>query len=261
MSKRWLRVALLCSLVLSTNSARAFSDPAYFAQAPLAAGGGGRYFTGSPGDGYTCKVCHDGGPETKLDIAGLPLGGYGRGVRYEIVVNWPADVTKFALAMEFSDAHGKAAGTVRLPPQEEIQAPEFCEPASDMIPAASLHEASDGRQVISLPDCGAKRVRLLWTAPAQDVGQVWFSGSAVTSNGEGDVYHDGVTDFGHVLSSDAVASVMTTSCSASAAHSHPHGPFGAGALAVSLLALARVQRRRREAAALAAAREVMKQQR
>jgi uncharacterized protein (TIGR03382 family) len=247
MIKRWLPFALLCPLGLSTTSVHAFSDPEYFAQAVLAAGGGGRYFTGSPADGYTCKVCHAGGPETKLDVVGLPLAGYKPGLRYEVVVNWPGDVTKFALAMEFTDAHGKVAGAVRLPPQGELQPPEFCEPASDMVPAASIHETSDGRQLINLPDCGAKRVRLLWTAPAQDVGQLWFSGSAVTSDGAGDVYHDGVTDFGHELSSDAVVSMTTTSCSASAAHRHRHELGGAGALAVSLLALALVRRRRREA--------------
>jgi hypothetical protein len=193
--------------------ASAFSDPVNFGLAPLASGGGGRYFTGSPADGYTCKVCHAGGPEPQLTVLGLPLSGYRPNERYEITVSWPDEVHKFGAALELTDLRGQPAGTLQLPSEGEIQAPEFCEPATDGILAAALTRTASGRQVINLPDCGAKRIRFLWTAPARDVGPVWFAGSSVWSDGESDPDHDGVTDFGRVLSSPSVASSTTANCS------------------------------------------------
>ena len=210
-------LTLLGTVSLSALPVQAFSDPASFGLAPLAAGGGGRYFTGSPADGYTCKVCHSGGAEPKLSVLGLPLSGYRPSARYEVSVTWPAEVEKFAAALELTDSQGAVAGTLQLPPDDEIQLVEFCEPASDAVPAASLIETSTGRQVINLPDCGAKRIRMLWTAPSRDIGQVWFAGSSVWSDGESDPDHDGVTDFGRVLASPSQASTSTsttTSCSA-----------------------------------------------
>jgi hypothetical protein len=197
---------------------RAFSDPGNFALPAQQAGGGGRYFTGSPADGYTCKACHEGGQEPQLLITGLPPEGYVPGHAYEIVVAWPIYVDKFSAAVELSDMHGRPAGSLRLPPLNEMQAPEFCEPASDQVPAASLNDAGNGRQVITIPDCGAMRLRFLWTAPPGDVGQVWFAGSAVASNGKGDTQGDGVSDFGRALAfaggGTAMAGSATTGCSA-----------------------------------------------
>ena len=48
-------VTVLALLMLDVGSAHAFSDPVSFNLTPIAAGGGGRYFTGSPSDGYTCR--------------------------------------------------------------------------------------------------------------------------------------------------------------------------------------------------------------
>jgi hypothetical protein len=242
----WL--TLLGLLITPSSTAHAFSDPAYFGQATVAAGGGGRYFTGSPADGYTCKVCHEGGPETKLRIVGLPLAGYHTAERYEIVITWPNAAKKFALAMELTDEQGKPAGTVRLPPSDEITAEEFCEPASDMVSAAMISAASQERQVINLPDCGAKRLRLLWTAPTTDVGPVLLAGSAVTSDGEGDTHHDGVTDFGRVISSHAVASLTTAngSCAVRGPRVNGSGPSQWQLLAMSAglwLGMLRLRRR------------------
>jgi len=205
--------ALSLTLTALPNAASAFSDPVNFGLAPLASGGGGRYFTGSPADGYTCKVCHTGGPEPQLSVLGLPLLGYRPNERYEVSVSWSDEVDKLSAALELTDMQGRPAGTLQLPPEGEIQAPEFCEPATDGILAATITVSGSGRQVINLPDCGAKRIRFLWTAPARDVGPVWFAGSSVWSDGESDPDHDGVTDFGRVLSSPSVASNTTAHCS------------------------------------------------
>jgi hypothetical protein len=213
-------IGLVCVLGLCAPArrVRAFSDPGNFALPPQQAGGGGRFFTGSPVDGYTCKACHAGGEEPQLLVTGLPPEGYVPGHAYEIVVAWPIYVDKFSAAVELSDMHGRPAGSLRLPPLNEMQAPEFCEPASDQVPAASLNDAGNGRQVITIPDCGAMRLRFLWTAPPGDVGQVWFAGSAVASNGKGDTQGDGVSDFGRALAfaggGTAMAGSATTGCSA-----------------------------------------------
>jgi hypothetical protein len=210
---RWLVSFGVCSVLAQAGAAHAFSDPASFQLSPVAAGGGGRFFTGSPADGYTCKVCHEGADAPSATVLGLPLSGYRPGVSYELTVQWPEQQKKIALALELTDSRGRSAGSVRLPPQNEIEAPEFCDPESDQILAAQLSELPDTRQIISVPDCGSKRVRFLWIAPETDVGPVWFAGSMVTSDGEGDPFHDGVTDFGRIIHSPAIASNTTAQCS------------------------------------------------
>lgn len=207
-----LGFAASCAALLCASSARAYSDPASFNLSPIAAGGGGRYFTGSPADGYTCKVCHEGGAEPKVDVRGLPLAGYRPGTSYEVTISWPGQLDKIALALELTDIHGAAAGSLQLPEPPEIAAPELCEPASDGLLAAQLSKLANGRQIINVPDCGSKRVRFLWSAPKTDLGQVWFAGSMIASDGESDPHHDGVTDFGRVLGSPAVASETTAQC-------------------------------------------------
>jgi hypothetical protein len=210
----WLVLALLCAVALvPTRTAHAFSDPFSFNLTPIVAGGGGRFFTGSPADSYTCKTCHSGGTSPKVSVLGLPLSGYRPGGRYEISIRWPAQFTKMSLAVELTDAQGKVAGELLLPPPEETLDDEFCEPASEKILAAQLAETEEGRQIINVPDCGSKSVRFLWTAPSTNVGQVWFAGSSVLSDGESDPFHDGVTDFGRIIGKPAVASETTGECS------------------------------------------------
>src|ERR1700712_2747661 len=194
--KRWqLLAAVSCGLCSPAASASAFSDTFSYNLSPVVAGGGGRFFTGSPADSYTCKACHSGGSAPKAKIDGLPLAGYRPGARYEIMVSWPGPTSKISRGLELTDAQGNAAGSLGLPPMQEVQGAEFCEPATDKLLAAQLNELPSGRQIINVPDCGSKRVRFLWTAPASDIGQVWFAGSMVSSDGETDPYHDGVTDF------------------------------------------------------------------
>ena len=239
----WIGGVFGVSLVLGSGSALAFSDPPTFDKPPLAAGGGGRHFTGSPADGYTCKVCHSGGVEPQLTITGLPIAGYRPGARYEVVVSWRSEFDHMSLALELTDAKGKRAGEVQLPPEAEILPPEFCEPAADGVLATVLTQ-TDERQVLNLPECGAKRVRFLWTAPKTDAGSVWFSGSAVSSDGESDTAHDGVTDFGRIIDSPAIASSTTGQCSVGPRGPHAgHSHLGSWLLAV----LAGVAWRRRSA--------------
>ena len=230
-------IAVLALLMFDAGSAHAFSDPFNFNLTPIVAGGGGRYFTGSPSDGYTCKTCHVGGQAPKVSVLGLPLSGYKPGGRYEVSIRWPAEQTKISLALELTDEKGKAAGTLRLPPPEETQAGEFCEPASEQVLAAQLSDMTEGREIINLPECGSKSLRFLWTAPMADVGPIWFSGSMVQSDGETDPYHDGVTDFGRIIGSPAVASKTNGECSVTrvGAHSSSMGAVALLCLCCGLL--------------------------
>jgi hypothetical protein len=241
----WLLLGLLCLPVLQAGEAHAFSDPVGFNLSPIVAGGGGRYFTGAPSDSYTCKTCHSGGPSPKASVLGLPLSGYRPGGRYEVSIRWPAQFTKISLAVELTDAQGKAAGSLLLPPAEETQPEEYCEPASERILAAQLSDMIPGRQIINVPDCGSKRTRFLWTAPSTDVGQVWFAGSMVLSDGEGDPYHDGVTDFGRVIGSPATISETTGECGVTRVAAHAACRPGSGVFVCFFVLAARRRSRRR----------------
>jgi hypothetical protein len=210
---------IACAAFVAPNAALAYSARASFSAPAMLAGGGGRYFTGSPADGYTCKACHTGGADPTLDVVGIPFGGYRPNARYEMRVQWPDEIEKFSAALEITDLKGRRAGTLQLPPDEELEDEEYCGANSGGgVAAASLSAAPDDRQVINLPDCGAKRLRFLWRAPTFDIGPVWFAGSAVVSDGQADVLGDGVADFGHIIGSissqGANASSTTGSCSA-----------------------------------------------
>jgi hypothetical protein len=89
-------IALVCSF--APAAARAYSSPdAYFDRASQG-GGGGRWFTGSPADGFGCNVCHTNTPQGRdfpLYVAGLPTGGYALASRQEIVLSWPEFATRW----------------------------------------------------------------------------------------------------------------------------------------------------------------------
>lgn len=235
------RLALLtivCVLLTRHSTAFAFTAVEYFGWTPARAGGDGRYFTGSAADGYTCKVCHAGGPEPELHVLGLPLAGYQPDTHYEFIVDWPDSLEHLSAMVEVTDMNGARAGMLRVPPPEELRDSEYCRPPVDgdsqPSPAANLvlvpvkgasadHCAGDAlpddcRQVVDVPDCGAGRLRFLWTAPSADVGPVWFAGSAVASDHQGDAEGDGVSDFGHVIASQsstkAAAFSVQGNCSA-----------------------------------------------
>jgi hypothetical protein len=243
------RVAYVLALAaLGPSMAHAYSDPATFADMVDVGGGGGRFFTGSPRDGYTCKVCHGGGHDPQLLILGLPVGGYRPAVSYEVTVTWPRESENLGLEAEFTDGSGKTAGSLRVPPQAELLPPELCLPVTAGVAAAMLSKAG-ARTVVSVPDCGARRLRMLWTAPAQDVGAVWFTGSVVTSDAQGDVKGDGVTDFTRLLPSpsspDALASSISAGCRVASLRHAPVSDALCSASAGACFGLLLLYRRRR----------------
>ncbi len=234
--------------VLAPTSASAFSDPLTFGKPTMPktmddppGGGGGRYFTGSPADGYTCKVCHRGGAAPPLRILGLPLSGYVPGTSYEVTVDWPDSLQHISLELEITDEAGIGAGTVRTPPDKELQPSELC--MGTTIGAGTVLPILN-RTIMQMPDCGAQQLRFLWTAPAQDRGPVRLAGSIVSTDNMQNIDGDGVADIMRVIGSprtpsDTASQITGCSVQPSAAK---HGGLGFGLL---LGALALFLRRRR----------------
>jgi hypothetical protein len=195
MMRTFVQLAVVCGIALFVTSAHAYSDPTTFSMGVAEGGGGGRWFTGSPADGYTCRVCHGGGARTQLTISGLPIAGYVRGASYEVIVDWPDTVIHVGMAVEITDESGRSAGTIQLPEGATLDDREKCEPYGANIPAGFMNKPTPDRSVVNVADCGARRMRFLWIAPPELRGQLWLSGALVSADGSHDVHGDGVTDF------------------------------------------------------------------
>lgn len=190
----------------------AYSDVAQFMAPVLEAGGGGRFYTGTRGDGHTCAVCHGDTRGPDMRIEGFPER-YTPGATYLLRVDWPANIEHVALMMEVTQANGRGAGAIALPPPDRYIAEELCEPSELGLLAAQLHAGPDGRQLVFVPDCGARAVYVQWTAPEKASEALRLSGSLMSSNQDSDRTGDGVTPF--VLTSSVVDQTSprpTTGC-------------------------------------------------
>jgi hypothetical protein len=203
---RWL-CALLCTL--AAGRARAYQDPQRFAAPIDTGGGGGRFFTGSPADAYTCKVCHTLGKSIDLRIAGLPLTGYQPGRTYRMVVDWRDDLKSTGFEFEVTDGAGRALGQLSMPSKAELTEADLCQPSTVGLPdLIVLPVESSSRTVASAVSCGGHQATVDWTAPTAvpapvdgvPVGTVaHFNGSFVASDDDGTVAGDSVTDFQRVI--------------------------------------------------------------
>jgi hypothetical protein len=211
-----LGLSLACgALAFAPATAHAFSDTLTFGKVADEGGGGGRYFTGSPADGYTCKVCHLHGTAPTLNILGLPLSGWVPNKAYEITLDWPDQLEHVALAVEITDDVGIGIGTLRVPPMGELQDSEKCMGtpigAGQVVPLIN-------RTVVTMPDCGAHQLRFLWTAPDAERGTAHLSGSIVVTNADESSEGDGVLDFDRAMGSPrkpGMTSFKITGCSVS----------------------------------------------
>lgn len=79
--------------------AAAYSASEAYVEPPASGGGGGRWFSGSPADGFSCGVCHlpaKGVRKFPLYVAGLPLdAGYTLASKQQIVLSWPEFATRW----------------------------------------------------------------------------------------------------------------------------------------------------------------------
>jgi len=90
-ARRVLALAWLAVGVGAAGSAHAYSTPDAYAEQPVLGGGGGRWFSGSPADGFGCSVCHapaSGQRRFPLHVAGLPTRGYSPAEKHEILLGW-----------------------------------------------------------------------------------------------------------------------------------------------------------------------------
>lgn len=188
MHRPLIAVAALLALA-SPGRARAFSTSETFDTPVVGAdgpsgGGGGRRFTGSIRDGYTCAVCHHDATAAEWTVEGLPLDGYTPRAEYEITVSWPPGSLALS-ALELVGADGSAAGTLALPDEATLADDERCPSGSA---AGRLVEAEPRRTVLTHACTTASRLRAIWTAPGvageDDAGGV-VSVHAVTVRGNG----------------------------------------------------------------------------
>ncbi len=231
-SRSWAsRSAALAGLVLGSLCARAhaYQNPTRFADPPELGGGGGKFFTGSPADGYTCKVCHSEGKPTHLTIQGLPVSGYVPGTTYRITVDWIDDLKSVALNFEITDNQGHTAGTLAMPGIDELGPGDLCQIGFPDVQVMTT--MADGRSIGVVGECGGHQATVDWTAPvAAPTGsaadsEVWFTGSLVSADADGTVAGDNVTDFSRVIGprgqAAPLASQLAAGCSTAAGRRAP----------------------------------------
>lgn len=125
-------LALLCAG--APASAFAYSNFQAFVQEIEAGGGGGRLFTGTPADAFSCGTCHRGAEGVPLVVEGLPDGQFEPGASYDLVLRWPELADKVSVMAEFTDADGQPAGTLALRPFPQWERDETC--LGDLPPEA-----------------------------------------------------------------------------------------------------------------------------
>lgn len=170
-----IHVFTIGSIVAFTPNAHAYSNPADFDRPVDVGGGGGRHFTGAPGDGYRCSVCHLDAGEAALEIEGLP-DEFVPGSTYDIFLSWEGPRT--GIALELALREGGAAGEI------ELIEPGIC---VDMTEGARA-QTIGSRTVVVVDACGAQTLAFRWTAP--DSPEAWLYYGLV----EGDVSGDPLGD-------------------------------------------------------------------
>lgn len=225
-----LAAALAVPCVLFPSGARAFSNHESFSTPAVDGGGGGRYFTGSIADGYTCAVCHRGGPiPADVTILGIPPDGFVPGA----VVNLTITVDNGnAAAFEIVSETGAGAGTLDVSP-----ATCLADPTVTPVWSAS---PGNGRTVAGLDGCSTNnRLQLAWTAPPT-AEPVWINFAVVGNDGgNGEPTDDGVYVYSYLLppvGDGAESARVSAGCSTA---SGPGSLFGPAVLTLLLGLFAR----------------------
>jgi len=236
---RVLTQAIACGFALFAGAtvAQAFSDPDQFQVAAAAGGGGGRYFTASLVDGYGCNVCHRGGEAPKVNVIGLPTGGYQPGQTYEIELSWDLPPSlSHALQLEVLGRDGRVPGQVVLLDPATVDARGRCG-GTATGKVAAYERVTGTRKVLGVEDCSAQSLRFRFTP--SDVPDLAFSASVITSDKSASVENDGVTTVRKVLRRVGEPA-QTGDCSLSAGR--PSGTGSLWLLTGLLVALAALRR-------------------
>jgi hypothetical protein len=225
-----LRSALVALVVLgSAGQARAYTEPRSYLAPAQEGGGGGRFFTGSPAEGYACSVCHVSAERERVELRGLPEAGYVPGVTYELRLAWPeyarrADQLRergegppsMSLVTELVAESGEGAGVIEISGGRDAEPSELCalplgqqgtvlfalRPGEEAAESGTRCEANalGQRCVAAVLSCGVRELRLKWTAPKTWQGAIWFSAGFVATDAvSGDPGGDAVTELTRVL--------------------------------------------------------------
>lgn len=196
-------VVVAVSFFAGVPVARAFIEADRFDAPAVEGGGGGLRFTGSRRDPRTCGVCHRGGAQHEVSVSGLPRGDAEPGLTYELVVDASAAArSAFVLELEGRDLAGLGSLDV---PEESTLAPE--EQCSNGVPATRIVDAEGGRRVAVADACGARRYRVLWTAPAASAMDpaLTLHGGVVLADDSGGPTGDGAVVLESPIGNDARA--------------------------------------------------------
>jgi hypothetical protein len=200
-----------------SGRAYAFADAKMFFAGPNEGGTAGRWFTGSPADGYTCDVCHEGAPAWPLYVQGLPAKGYRPGLPgaepYEVRISWgeyrahevaliqanPMADPVMGLVAEFVAEDGTGAGTVVVPAFDLTSANEQCSRPmggnavdlwtvdGPMATPTKIRQSCNAtgpnqRCIVDVKGCGAGEVRMQWLPPPDWKGAIWFNAAFVATD-------------------------------------------------------------------------------
>jgi hypothetical protein len=220
--------------------ASAFSEPLLYADPASQGGGGGRFFTGSPRDSFTCAVCHSGGEAPVVNVRGFP-DSYQAGKTYKVELSWTQPREPHALTLEIVDGKGRAAGTIELPDAADADEDAHCVLAEDPAEREQLASSlfpHESRQILTVLGCGARHVSFSYTAP--DAERIALTAAVVRSDKSEDIEGDGVLELRRIAYRNGESPPdVTGGCSLAA------GNAGAlGSLLSILLALLGHRRRR-----------------
>ena len=250
------------SVAISMASrAHAFTDANFFHEPASEGGSDGRWFTGSPADGFGCSVCHSGRPAERVVVEGFPTGGYVPGEVYDIRISWP-DVAlrqkqawrtapanmlpRSSLVAEVLSETGRDSGNIRQGTLKAAEEGELCARRSPTDRKQMGHQIfrqtvdrgtrvvndcfgqNFTRCLVSVKLCGAETVRFTWEAPLKNEGAMWFALGFVASdvmNGKPDL--DAVTEITIPLapaSSSGYESELGQACGVTAPGARRVGP-------------------------------------
>lgn len=136
----------------AVTPARAYSTLGEFADSITAGGGGGRYFTGSRRDGFTCGVCHVSNTYFGIEVRGLGES-IEPGKTYDLTIAWEGEAERVTFSGEIVGPKGFAVGKLGPVPED-----------GDL----TLAEKKDKRQPFNASQNEARsksEVVLKWTAP------------------------------------------------------------------------------------------------
>ena len=241
---RALAIACALSALLLPARASAYLDGRQFEAPVIEGGGGGRFFTGAPADGYTCAVCHRGGGSPQIQVDGIPAEGWDPGATYELAITLPTITRNTGATLEIADVNGVGAGTLGVLPDADLVAADRCRTMERATGLVTL----PGRLVARTEVCGATQTRVLWTAPAIIPEELRLFVVTVAGNDSSDVSGDGVSTLAIPLrargSPEIGAGRLEQRCSVSAVGAAARSAWWLAPLVGALLLFRRARRKR-----------------